>query len=358
MERIVRPVVMFAVILTVAFANAQVYTITDLGTLPTGTYSEASAINSFGQVVGTSSIRTGSGMVSHAFLWTRNGGMQDLGTLPGDDGTFSSWGTGINDLGQVVGGSWQDVRSNNVFLWTRTAGMQNLEGAPTMGTYPASINNFGQVASTVGVFTGHSAPQASTWTRSGDWQTLDQNQWLASWAYGINSLGDVVGYAYSIQSSHAVLWTNGTIWDLGTFPGGTTSVAYGINASGQIVGSSNGQNFPANSHAFLKHKHGSMKDLGTLPGGTDSTANAINFFGAVVGSSNSQSSPQVSHAFLWTKTTGMWDLNDLIAPGTGWVLQTATGINVGGQIVGGGTINGVTHGFLLTPNRMLGGTAK
>ena len=43
------------------------------------------------------------------------------------------------------------------------------------------------------------------------------------------------------------------------------------------------------------------------------------------------------------------DLNSLIPAGSGWVLNRATGINDAGQIVGSGTINGVLHVFLLTP---------
>ena len=45
----------------------------------------------------------------------------------------------------------------------------------------------------------------------------------------------------------------------------------------------------------------------------------------------------------------MLDLNNLIAPSSGWILNTANGINDAGQIVGNGTINGYTRGFLLTP---------
>jgi len=45
----------------------------------------------------------------------------------------------------------------------------------------------------------------------------------------------------------------------------------------------------------------------------------------------------------------MQDLNTLIHSNSGWVLNTATDINVWGQIVGSGTLNGQPHGYLLTP---------
>ena len=45
----------------------------------------------------------------------------------------------------------------------------------------------------------------------------------------------------------------------------------------------------------------------------------------------------------------MLDLNSLIAGSSGWVLENATGVNAGGEIVGVGTIDGTEHAFLLVP---------
>ncbi len=73
---------------------------TDLGTLPGDTQSEAMGINSSGQVVGFSFADTSTGFSDvHAFLYS-NGTMTDLGTLPG--GSYSK-AMGISDSGQVVG---------------------------------------------------------------------------------------------------------------------------------------------------------------------------------------------------------------------------------------------------------------
>ena len=58
----------------------------------------------------------------------------------------------------------------------------------------------------------------------------------------------------------------------------------------------------------------------------------------------------VDHAFLYTATSGMLYLNSLLdASGAGWTLTEALGLSDTGYITGYGTINGVTHGFLLTP---------
>jgi probable HAF family extracellular repeat protein len=45
----------------------------------------------------------------------------------------------------------------------------------------------------------------------------------------------------------------------------------------------------------------------------------------------------------------MIDLNALLPAGSGWRLDTASGINDLGQIVGNGNINGYEHAFLMTP---------
>jgi probable HAF family extracellular repeat protein len=55
-------------------------------------------LNNLGQAVGSSDLP--GDQVSHSFLWTRENGMQDLGTLPGD---VQSGGVGINDSGDIVG---------------------------------------------------------------------------------------------------------------------------------------------------------------------------------------------------------------------------------------------------------------
>ena len=60
----------------------------------------ACALNNQGQVVGHSDLPNDASF--HGFLWTRETGMKDLGTLSGD---FASLALGINDGGVVVGAS-------------------------------------------------------------------------------------------------------------------------------------------------------------------------------------------------------------------------------------------------------------
>ena len=83
-----------------------------------------------------------------------------------------------------------------------------------------------------------------------------------------------------------------------------------------------------------------ITDLGTL-GGDSSEGTGINAGGQVTGVGD-------SGAFLWDGTD-MLDLNDLIAPGSGWILGQGNAINDAGQIAGSGFIGGQQHAFLLTP---------
>ena len=58
------------------------------------------------------------------------------------------------------------------------------------------------------------------------------------------------------------------------------------------------------------------------------------------------------HAMFYNSLLGMLDLNTSISSNSGWTLKSARGINVHGQIVGEGVIQGHKHAYLLKPNAL------
>jgi len=58
--------------------------------------------------------------VTHGFVWTRKGGLVDIGTLPGDSNSFV---TGVNDRGVVVGNSFTIGGVSHAFAWSESSGM-------------------------------------------------------------------------------------------------------------------------------------------------------------------------------------------------------------------------------------------
>jgi len=79
----------------------------------------------------------------------------------------------------------------------------------------------------------------------------------------INEGGEICGVADLPNGLHnAFLWRNGVMTDLGNL--GLTSFAYSINSKGQVVGASRIRRVPDQVSAFLWEKGGPMIDLNTL----------------------------------------------------------------------------------------------
>jgi probable HAF family extracellular repeat protein len=225
----------------------------DLGVLPNGDFSSATAINAAGLIVGssdTSQAPGGSDDTEHAVLW-QDGVMTDLGTLGGSGSR--AWA--INAAGIVVGASYMPDNSTHAFLW-RDGLMRDL------GTLPG-CDNFE--------------------------------------ARGINARGQVVGAGLGVYGSicsHAVLWEGGKVIDLGTLPSGRASQANAISPSGDIVGWSGEGSTTIGTHAFL-WRRGVMTDLGALPGGGDfSLATGITPAGVIIGYATAADGQY--HAVKWT----------------------------------------------------------
>jgi probable HAF family extracellular repeat protein len=313
-------------------ANGTSGSVVEIGSTPG---SGTTAINDLGQIVGWSGDL-------QAFLWTpttpngTTGTMVELGTLPGQ---LEAQPTAINSMGQVAGDGGLQA---SAFLWTPDApngstgemvDLGHIQGQRT-STYASGINARGQVVGTsYGTTIG---PRPFLWTPAtpnGDSGSMvdlgDLPDGLGSGsAHDINAMGQVVGQAVVMGPAdvnrRAFLWTpdtpngsSGAMVDLGALPDTTWTQAFGINSHGQVVGSSSNVPISDESHAFLwtpdvsNGATGKMVDLKALlaPEVADDWifyyATAINDAGQIVGygkfdPDGAGGSQGVTRAFLLT----------------------------------------------------------
>jgi probable HAF family extracellular repeat protein len=199
---------------------------------------------------------------------------------------------------------------------------------------PGAVNASGQV---VGTLNGNGPSHAFLYSDGTltDLGTVDG--YAASTGNGLNDSGIVVG---GIQGpggiTHAMAYIRGTMTDRGTAPGFTNGYAVGINDSNQAIG--NAYNSGPPDHAFL-YNAGTLTDLGALFPGGGADAHGINASGEVVG--------QSGYAFLW-KDGGMTNIDN-----RGVFTSSAAAINDSGQVISNYVID--SHGstfepFLWTPD--------
>jgi probable HAF family extracellular repeat protein len=205
--------------------------------------------------------------------------------------------------------------------------------------------------------------QDNVLTDLGTLQGVDSD--LSSGANWINDRGWIAGFSYiggldpltASPASHAVLWRNGEILDLGTL-GEDFGAANALNNSGQVVGFSLNAipdpvsilGLPTEVRAFL-WQNGVMQDLGTL-GGLDAIASAVNESGQVAGISSTNTVPNATtgiptvHPFLWNRGR-MIDLGTLGGTNSG-VDGPIILLNNRGQVAGTSTLAGdvAVHPFL------------
>lgn len=270
-------------------------------------YTFATAINARGEAVGDNYLTFSgaySGTVSRAYVWA-NSRMEEIRDFPFECDGFVC---GINDHGWVVG----DYSYNKQ--------MPTSDDPPpppiAAGTHAFLFRG------------GHVMPL---------WQGI---------ARGINNQWQIVGTqsagGYDRSRDKGILWRNGHITRLKMQP-------VAINGRGEIAG-----NVPLTEDTgrACVWRRGRV----TLLSKQISHAFALNSRGAVVGERDDPASSHPARAALWRRCRA-YDLNRCVGLPANWVLQSATGINDKGWIIGNGSIYktpkdkqpAAYFSFLLTP---------
>ena len=217
---------------------------------------------------------------------------------------------------------------------------------------PAALNNLGDV-----VGTAYKGQSICAFHYDYVKKFMHDEGGVNSRAFGINSMGMIVGDAFflspSTSGSHAAILLNGYAKDLGVLKGKLFSRANGVNATGQVAGYSGLQRDSRESRAFMWSGQTGMIDIGTL-GGAYAQAYAINDVGYITGTAQTWNAAVTTHAFIYRALSpnneGMRDLGVL-----GGFSSYGMAINNDNHVVGYSTIRANdfrVHGFLHDGRRM------
>jgi probable HAF family extracellular repeat protein len=316
------------------------YVVDDLGVLPGDDSSVAWAINENGDVVGWSMGPAG----TRAFLYTTTGGMVALSALPGRPRSLAR---DINDAGVIVGSA--NAGGTDLGHAVRWSGgsVRDL-GALGTGSFSEAwgINNLGEVVGWSYSDGGNGLTGVHGFIYSDAAGLVDLTpESDTGYAEDINDAGQVTGYRTASGGVyHAFRWQEGAFADLGVLSGMAHSFGWAINESGQVAGSSSSAS--GNTERLFRFTDGAgLENLGGT--GEHNVAWGISASGEVVGTRGQSG----KRAVLFTDAGGLRDLDTLIDGSLGWVILSAHDINDDGEIVGyaSNSFTGQTHAVRLRP---------
>jgi uncharacterized membrane protein len=253
-----------------------------------------------------------------AFLYS--GGVFTTLNVPGALGTFP---VGINDAGQIVGGS-----SNGAFLYSDGVyTVISIPGVNSNSIEPAGINDVGQIVGTLSVNSNPGFLAQGFVYKKPLLTTINVLPPYETYANGINNLGQVVGISCVPDTAKgsvpckSFLDSNGVLTSINNPAAVSGTFANGINDVGQIVGI-----YGAASENLGFIDTGGVFTTISFPDTTSVYATAINDTGQVVG--NYCSMATTCQSFL--DTDGVF--TTISFPGASSTI--VTGINNAGDMVG------------------------
>jgi probable HAF family extracellular repeat protein len=309
-------------------------------------------------------VAAGSCAVGGGVVW-RDGNPASVGLFNG--GTYTQ-PTAINSAGVVVGDADANFSPRPQAFVTTPAGLVNVD--PTNGGNARSIGVmdngfiFGNLTKSLSGNT--SSWNVILWTPDpGHPGRYRENalpklaggdpKYVGVYAAQSNKVGQVVGWVTNtVIGQLGGFWNNDdkhTVAALQALPGGNHSIAWAVNDLGQAAGESNAPDSIIRAVLWQNDAAHTPVDVGMLPGDTASVALGVNSVGQVVGMSLTGSYPTFSgqRAFVW-QNGAIEDLALLIDPADGfWTVDSVVAINNAGQIVATGTANGRSASILLTP---------
>jgi probable HAF family extracellular repeat protein len=204
-----------------------------------GSYSQASAINTLGEIVGQSTTADGQ---MHPFIWSPNATLTDLGFVAGVDIQVQD----RNAAGTIVG----SVRSTpstlqTAFVWRSIGGFETLPdlGPPPAGdgivSYATAVNDAGVIVGFVN--TASFGVRAVRWNLvAGRYVVENLGLGTGSQANDINNAGEIVGTHRAIRSNGGFYLAGSTLKELPALSG--SARPFRINENGDVVGFSNSRN--------------------------------------------------------------------------------------------------------------------
>ncbi len=231
--------------------------------------------------------------------------------LPVPVGATQSIGTGINEIGTIVGR--YSVGSGTFgAIWSAANQLTTLPPPPGTWSYstPANINNSGTVCGyATRAVVGSDPQRAWRWTAKLGYEMLAQPAGIVSVCRDINASGQVGGHTEIAASVfRACVWnTDGTLTDLGTPAGTAQSYGLAINDAGTVCGTAGANDVP-----FAWTAATGMRVLPDFGPGLKAAAYDINNAGWILGWADT--APFETVPVVWDPAGNLHNIATLVDP--------------------------------------------